>query len=296
MRTRARGRGVAATFGLLLVLAGVAGAAVLWIMAERRPEQAIERFARGPVGCTTTLEFSDTGTFFVYEERLTEDADAFAACEPVPAPDAEFSVDLLDGDTPLTLRNDTSVSYDTSTAVGRSIGRIEIDRAGQYDLTVVGADPAVVAAVGREPDAGVDELRRGAIIVGVLGVLLGSLLLVLAGRRSKRAATYGPPDGPGWGPQHGTSTGAAATWPPEPPRVSQQPINPMLPPEPVVAASPTATEADPAVSSPEPSAAGEPPATEPAPDVAEPSATDRDAPSVWAPPQPGERRDPPPPT
>lgn len=229
MSTKARGRGVAATFGLLLVIAGVAGAVVLWVMADRRPEQAVDGFARGPVGCTTTLEFSDTGTFFVYEERVGEGVDAFGACDPVPTADAEFGVELRQDGRVVALRDDTSVSYDTASAIGTSVARVEIDEPGRYDLVVVGADPEVVAAVGRDPEAGVDELRRGAVVVGVLGILLGALLLLLAGRRSKRAATYGTPQGPGWGPQ--TSVLASpATWPPEPPRV-QQPVNPLLPPD-----------------------------------------------------------------
>lgn len=276
MGTKARGRGVAATFGLLLLLAGVAGAVVLWVMAERRPEQAVDGFARGPVGCTTTLEFSDTGTFHVFEERVGDDTDAFAACEPVPSPDVDFAVELLDDGRPLALRDDTSISYDTPTAIGTSVGRIEIDEPGRYQLAVVGPDADVVAAVGRDPEAGVADLRRGAVVVGVLGVLLGSLLLVLAGRRSKRAATYGPPDGPGWGPAQ--QPGVA--WPPEPPRVSQQPINPMLPPQPV-APTPSDTPSEPS---------GEP--SEAPLESAEPPAA---APSPWAPPQADERKDPPPP-
>jgi len=284
MSTKARGRGVAATFGLLLVLAGIAGAAVLWIMGERRPEQAVDGFARGPVGCTTTLEFSDTGTFYVFEERVGDDVDAFAECQPVLTADATFAAELLADGRPLTLRDDTSVAYDTPDAVGTSIARVEIDEPGRYDLVVVGADPAVVAAVGRDPEAGVDDLRRGAVIVGVLGVLLGALLLLLAGRRSKRAATYGVPQGPGWGPQ---PAAAPAAWPPEPPRV-QQPVNPLLPPEPVVA-EPVASE--PVVSEP---VASEPVASEPvASEPVEVAASSGGA-TPWGPPDPAERKDPPP--
>lgn len=283
MSTKARGRGVAATFGLLLVLAGIAGAAVLWIMGERRPEQAVDGFARGPVGCTTTLEFSDTGTFYVFEERVGDDVDAFADCEPVPTADATFAAELLADGQPLTLRDDTSVAYDTPDAVGTSIARVEIDEPGRYDLVVVGADPAVVAAVGRDPESGVDDLRRGAVIVGVLGVLLGALLLLLAGRRSKRAATYGVPQGPGWGPQ---PAAAPAAWPPEPPRV-QQPVNPLLPPEPV-ASVPAGSE--PAGSEPERT----PVASEPVGSTSSGQAVAPGGATPWGPPDPHERKDPPP--
>lgn len=256
MGVKSRGRGVAATFGLLVLLAGLAGAIVLWVMAERRPEQAVDGFARGPIGCTTTLEFGDTGTFYVYEELVGTGTDAFADCEPVPTADRDFGAHLLDDGRPVTARDDTSITYDTASAVGESIARIEIDEPGRYDLVVEGSDPTIVAAVGRDPELGVDDLRRGAIGVAIVGVLLGGLLLLLAGRRSKRAATATTPPGPGWGPAPGSETDAAV-WPPEPPRVPQVPVNPMLPPEPV--------------------------RTEPAEPPTAP----------WAPPLPGDRRDPP---
>lgn len=250
---KAKGRGAAATFGLLLVLAGIAGAVVLWVMAERRPEQAVDGFARAPVGCTTTLEFTDSGTFYVYEEVVDVASDAFDACPPDATPGQEFGFELLDDGRPLVTRDDTSIEYDTADAVGTSVARVDIDDPGRYDLVVEGADPTVVAAVGRDPDAGIDDLRRGAIVVGVVGVLLGSLMLLLAGRRSKRAATFSTPDGPGWGPRP-TST-EPAVWPPEPPRVTHQPVHPTVPPAPV----------------------GPPPT------------------SPWAPPRAEERKDPPPP-
>jgi hypothetical protein len=254
MGVKSRGRGVAATFGLLLLLAGVTGAVVLWLMADRRPEQAVEGFARGPVGCTTTLEFADTGTFYVFEEIVGAESGAFTECAPVAVPGAEFAVELLRDGRPVAARADATISYDTADAIGESIARIELADPGRYDLVVVGSDTAVVAAVGRDPEQGVKDLRRGAIVVGVVGVLLGALMLLLAGRRSKRAATFATPDGPGWGPATPTDV---PTWPPEPPRVPQVPVNPMLPPEPVRADPPSAP---------------------------------------WAPPQAGERRDPPPTT
>ena len=55
------------------------------------------------------------------------------------------------------------------------------------------------AAVGRDPSDNVDEMRRGAIIVAAIGIVLGGLLLALAGWRSKRASTPSIPEGPGWG-------------------------------------------------------------------------------------------------
>ncbi|HSJ91641.1 MAG TPA: hypothetical protein VK917_06200, partial [Ilumatobacter sp.] len=120
MGVKSKGRGTAATFGLLLLLAGIAGAVVLWVMAERRPEQAVEGFARGPVGCTTTLEFADTGTFFVYEELVSTASEAFAECAPDATPGVDFGFALLDDGRPVATRDDTSITYDTADAVGTS--------------------------------------------------------------------------------------------------------------------------------------------------------------------------------
>ena len=221
MGVKSRGRGIAATFGVLLVVAGIVGAVVLWVMAEGRPEQAVERFARGPVGCTTTLEFGEAGTFFVYEERVEPGSDAFAACEPATTPEAAFRFELLDDGQPLAVREDTSIEYDVAGATGRSLARAEIPAPGRYELVVEGSDASVVAAVGRDPDQGVSDLRRGAIVVGVLGVLLGILLLVLAGRRSRRATTGGAPAPPSATSARPLPPSAepAPEWPPAPPRV-----------------------------------------------------------------------------
>lgn len=259
MAGKAKGRGTAAVFGMLLVLAGLAGAAVLWVLSVQRPDRAVEGFARGPVGCTVTLEFSDTGTFYVYEELVAASNPVFDTCEPVPIEGVPFGVELRDDGRPLALRDDTSISYDTDLAVGTSIGRVEIADPGRYRLVVRGGDPTRVAAVGRDPEEGVADLRRGAIAVGVVGVVLGGLMLLLAGRRSKRAATPTMPVGPGWQPERRFDDVEPA-WPPVPPTV-RMPLLPQreAPPPPVPSGAPSVPDS-------------------------------MQAPAVWAPPVVGENR------
>src|SRR5690606_24706144 len=111
-----------------------------------------------------------TGTFYVYEEVVGASSDAFAECSPDATPDAEFGFVLLDGDRSVAARDDVSITYDTTDAIGASVARIEIDEPGRYELVVEGPDPTVVAAIGRDPDLGVADLRRGSIVVGVVGV------------------------------------------------------------------------------------------------------------------------------
>ena len=234
MGVRSQGRGTAAAVGLFLLFAGLVGGGVLYVVAERRPAQSVEGFARAPVGCTTTLDFTETGTFYVYEEVGTAAGVADGNCQPVAVPGADFEVVFTGDLTPVTATTDDSNSYDVDGFDGRSILRVELAQTGQYSVAVTGSDLTVVAALGRDPDDGVDGLVRAAVIVAIGGVALGLLLLVLSGRRSKKAATVSPPDGPGRVPSSipdsrgPDPTGAA--WPPEAPRVDQAPINPHAPP------------------------------------------------------------------
>lgn len=229
MAERSRGRGVAAAVGFFLLFAGLVGGGVLYIVALRRPSQAVDGFARAPIGCTTTLEFTETGTFFVYQEAGAPVGITDSGCDPAADPATSFGVEFTGDLVPALNVEDDGVSYDVDGFDGRSVARIEIDEVGTYSIEVRGDDVTVLAAIGRDPDDGVDDLRRMAIIVAGIGVALGLVLLVIAGRRSKHAAGSFVPDGPGWGPKQQVDS----TWPPAAPRVDQRPINPQQPPEPV---------------------------------------------------------------
>lgn len=199
MATAPSGRGTAAVFGLLVVLAGLVGAAVLYVTSQRRPEQAVDEFARAPVGCTTTLEFTDTGTFYVYEERSDTPAPPLGECEPVADAGAVFDFSLTDADGEVDRIADLAVSYEFGARSGQSISSFEVTEAGRYDIEVVGDDLTVVAAIGRDPDESVADLRRAAIAVGLLGLVIGGVLLFLSGRRSRQLAAPGePPPGTTW--------------------------------------------------------------------------------------------------
>lgn len=238
MARKSKGRGTAAAFGLLFLFAGLVGGGVLFVLSQRRPAQAVDGFARAPIGCTTTLDFTETGVFYVFEELAGVSEVPDGGCQPTADPTQAFAFQLRGPDGPVVPRADVTVSYDTGDQVGSSVARIEIVTAGEYEIVVVGDDPAVVAAIGRDPDDGVDLLRRRSVIVAVVGVVLGALLLVLAGRRSKKAAEFLPPAGPGWGPQ---PTPADPAGVPTDTRSGQVPVNPHTPPEPV-AIAPTLDE------------------------------------------------------
>ncbi len=69
MTSKRTGRGTV-LFGLVVLLAGLGGAVVLYLLSQQRGDDAIRDLARAPVGCDTTLSFSDTGTFYVFIEHL----------------------------------------------------------------------------------------------------------------------------------------------------------------------------------------------------------------------------------
>lgn len=228
MARKSTGRGVVAALGFFLVFAGLVGGGVLYVVAQQRPGQAVEGFARAPVGCTTTLEFSETGEFYVFEE--VGGTTTIEGCQPVATPGAEFEVTFSGDLVPADVEATSDVSYDVDGFDGRSVQRIDVREAGQYTVGVVGSDLTVVAAIGRDPDDGVDDLRRNALVVAIAGLVLGLLLLILSGRSSKRAAAAVAPEGPGW--SH--TLRPADDWGTETTR-TQTPVNPHEPDAPAKA-------------------------------------------------------------
>ena len=235
MAKRSRGRGTAAAFGFLLLIAGLIGAGVLYVLSLQRPDKAVEGFARAGAGCTTTLDFTETGTFFVYAETAGDFVVPEGGCEPTPTAGERFSFEIT-GPAAVTPVSDLTVVYDRGDFSGDSVARFEIATPGLYEIAVRSEDITTVAAVGRDPDSGVDEQQRNALIVGVAGGLLGLLLLVLAGLRSKKATAPVAPEGPGWGPRPVGEP--PAPWPPTAPEVTRRPINPQQPDQPVEARPP----------------------------------------------------------
>lgn len=233
MARKSTGRGAVAALGFFLLFAGIVGGVVLYVVSQQRPGQAVDGFARAPVGCTTTLEFSEIGDFYVFEE--VGPAESVGGCQPVADPSAAFSV-AFEGDlAPTRVVPDDSVSYDVDGFDGRSIERITIDEPGRYTVAVQGDDLTVLAAIGRDPAEDVDDLRRNALVVALIGVVLGLLLLVVSGRGSKKAAIIAPPTGPGWGPARPED----GVWDREPIRTDQVPVNPHEPTAPARAELPS---------------------------------------------------------
>ena len=109
----------------------------------------VETFVRAPVGCTSTIQFTETGTFYVYEETGDTD-ESFGSCTPIADPLTDFDFTLRGpSGTAARAQQDTTISYDTETRRGTSVASIEINETGDYYIEVVGDDPNVLAAIGR---------------------------------------------------------------------------------------------------------------------------------------------------
>ena len=246
MAGKSKGRGVTAAVGWLLLCAGIVGAVALVVVGERRFENTVSTFARAQVGCATTLRFTDPGTFFVYEETGPSpvastpvvDSDPADQCVPAEVAGTEFSFTLTTGDGVVRTVRDRSITYDQNGRTGESYSTFEVASPVTVDILVSGPDVNTVAAVGRNPQQARDDMRRTAVTLGIAGVALGVLLLVLSGRRSRRAGAASVPDGPGW--SRPIPPAPPVTWPPTGPSIAgavptttQQPINPHMPDRPV---------------------------------------------------------------
>ncbi len=211
---RTAGRG-AVLFGLFVVLAGLAGAVVLYLLSGQRGDEAIEDLARAPVGCRTTMNFKDTGTFYVYIEHLgrldTLDGDCRTPEEYSRDADQEprVTITLTDGTgSEVDLdRLEDQFTYSADSFAGTATRQVEIESTGDYVVTVESDDgDDFVVAIGRDPGDAGNTMRLGALAAGVAGIVLGLGLVLVGVRRGRRwrrvdtAYIARPPGSPAAGP------------------------------------------------------------------------------------------------
>lgn len=201
---------IAVVLAAIIVLGSVAAGVVTWSQATSRTDANVDRYARAAVGCTTTLDFEVTGTFYVFEERGVAAAALPAGCDPSAEPGAEFLVELSRDGRQVAVRSDRSLRYEADGSTGTSIGRFVIDRPGRYEMTVIGSEPDILVAIGRDPQRGSDALRVLALaLVGAGLVVSGALIAGAATSSARRSGgadgleatvvgggPWGPPSGP----------------------------------------------------------------------------------------------------
>jgi hypothetical protein len=183
--------------GITLIVAGLVAPVILWNVAGQRRTNAIEGLARAPVGCDTTLDFVEAGTYIVFLEQsgtidqVRGDCDVDGTFEGSSSADPDVQILDPDGDEVDLTRADGDVSYDDAGFEGTSIFTVDIDQADDHVIRVESSDDDTYAvAVGRDPNAGVNALIAGAVAAALVG-LVGGLALVLLGARRKKVAPVG---------------------------------------------------------------------------------------------------------
>ena len=269
-------RGVLIGLGALVIVIGLVASVVLWVIGEDRRRDAVESFARAPVGCDTTLDFAETGEYFVYIERagrldgIRGDCDVEGAYDIGSAsPDVNVTVVDPDGELVALDSAATDLEYSESGFVGSAAFTIDITKTDDHVVRVESTDDDVfVVAVGPDPNEGVVALRGGAIAAGVLGLLLGTGLVLLGARKptAKVAApqwapggTAPPPFTPGQVPQgppvYGQQSG--------PPQYARPGPPPPAPPASPHGQAPPSGDGSPFAQPPPPSFGPPPPPREP---------------------------------
>ena len=262
-------RGVLVGFGVVVLVVGLVAAVALWSVGDDRRRDAVEGFARAPVGCDTTLDFVETGEYFVFVERagrldgIRGDCDVEGAYDVGSVtPDVDITIVDPEG-SPVELdRTVSGLDYSEAGFVGAAAFTIEIVETDDHVVRVESPDSEVfVIAVGRDPSHGVALLKGGAAALGILGLLLGGGLILLGARRSTT-----PVASPQWAP--GAVAPPAQFTPgrsPQGPPVYGQPAGPPQYPRPAPGQPPQFGQPQP----PQPPQYGQP---QHAPDRPQPSA------------------------
>jgi hypothetical protein len=196
----------------ILIALGVAGLLVgvlVWFLAGNRYGDAVAGLAPAPVGCETTLEFDDAGTFTFFLETKGQVGEIEGDCD---ATDRDYdyqgdalprvSLTLLDeaGDE-IDLDRVSEPSYDADGRAGTAVRTADIEDTGRYILTVEANDPDVVVRVGKDPQRGVGAMRAAGAAVALAG-LVAVVLGIVLGRKRQPSATIAA-TAPYWQPSGG---------------------------------------------------------------------------------------------
>jgi hypothetical protein len=194
--------------GSVLLLAGLVGGGVLLTLAQSAEGRTVRRFARAPIGCTTTLQFDRGGVFTFYVETAGRTAPLGGDCTTAgktflhrgSAP--TVSLELTDSSgAPVALSNYQGQRYDASGFVGRSLAQASIPAAGTYRVAATADVADIGLAVGGSAVAYRNELVTwGAIALMVGGVVGGALLTFGARRRRPAPVELLPAVTPPWAP------------------------------------------------------------------------------------------------
>ncbi|MCX6522405.1 MAG: hypothetical protein NTZ21_17230 [Actinobacteria bacterium] len=191
--------------GALLLAAGVVAGVVLFLASSSNYDEGVRNLARAPIGCTTSLEFDEAGTYTIYIETKGQIGELRGDC-PNADRDYEFrgddlpDVDIVlldDNGDEVDLDRDESKDYDAAGFVGRSVASVEIPEAGDYEITATSDEDEIAVAVGRNPKETAGSMKTMGIGALALGVLIGGLCVVLGMRRKPVSGGGAMPPAPG---------------------------------------------------------------------------------------------------
>lgn len=228
--------------GLLFIVGGLVAAGVLVVLGLANSEETVKKFARAPAGCTTTLEFDETGEYTVYLETEGHIDDVEGDCSADGTSYSRADDDLpqvtltladQSGDE-VALQTTTGPSYSKGGFSGTGIRSVTIDTTGTYTLTVASDNSDFAIAVGGDPKGDTTILLLAAVGAAAVGLIVGLLLLLLGRNGTPPAPVWQP--APQW-PQQPTVPGYQPTVPgytptPQYPQAPQPPHAPTAPPAP----------------------------------------------------------------
>jgi hypothetical protein len=224
MRSGKRRTGVL-TLGLLLLIAGVVGGIALLLTSARQYDDAVAGLARAPVGCDTTLDFPEAGTYLIFIETKGRSADVRGDCASSNRDYERSAAELpvvaqvltANGGDQVELEQVTGLDYDRAGYAGVVARRFVISDAGEYILRVTSVDDNFAVSVGRDPETGAKNLRIAGLATIIGGGALG-LILVLLGLRRRPAPAPVPIAAGGAYPWHVPgATRPPVSGPPMPP-------------------------------------------------------------------------------
>jgi len=215
--------------GVVLLLAGLVAGGVMFALSTKAVNDTVKKFARAPVGCTTTLQFEKKAVFTIFVETKGAALDVGGDCsgngssyDRAAGAPPTVSLSMVDSkDTAVALADSSSFSYDTGDYRGSAVQQVTIAQPGTYRLTVQSKDTDFAIAIGGDPEADARRMKYIGATAVAAGLLLGVLLMLIGLRRR----TPPPPSGDDvgtWPPSGAPGTPAA---PPAPPA----PVAPMAP-------------------------------------------------------------------
>lgn len=264
--TGTRGRAGMVVAGVIAIVAGIAAAVVLVLVGQARVEDAVERLARAPSGCDTTLDVDDEGRYLLFVETQGAIDELAGGCDffdeyTIDGQLPRVRVELADpGGDEVDLDRVGDVTYDAGGFAGTAIRQVDLEQTGRYVLRVE-SDVDVVVSVGRDPADATGPFPALAVVAALLGVVLGVVLLIVAMRRRRPAAVLDAPAPTWWQPVGSfPPAGPPQVPPPGPPIAGPGPASPWA--RPTVADGKSPPRAVPGPAAP-PSGAWPPPPTGP---------------------------------